>query len=477
MTAAAPAAPPTTTERRSRRARAAARDDDHDDGEVVRAHLRACGCSPPPAAATPDSDGTPDAEELLTLLHEIAVHRPLVSRVIRDHAGALLADPQLAEQVRRVLRHLVSCRTEGLGGHLVRCESCGQKELVYHACRDRHCPTCPAVRALRWVEVRKQRALDVEHHHAVFTLPGALRPLFFKNQDRLYGEFMKAVADAVRWGCRRVIGDATPAFTTVLHTWDRRLKFHLHAHVVLAVGGLSLDGSTWVIRGRGECFLPADEALRERFRDALLARVQKLRAAGQLVLPPACSDADLDAILARQAKRRWHVYSKKTLRSDRAYEYLGRYARRVGLSSARIVAYDGERVTFVTKGGKTTTITGAELVRRLALHVLPRGFVRLRHYGLFTVRHKARLALARQRIAEQGLGCGYAAVLEGDDEQSADLAEDAAWQDVVRERLGFDPDVCRACKARALVRVPIAPSPLLVRRDLERVMRRRRAPP
>ena len=194
-------------------------------------------------------------------------------------------------------------------------------------------------------------------------------------------------------------------------------------------------------------------------------------------MPPATSHADLDELLARQATRRWHVYSKKTLRSDRAYEYLRRYARRVGLSSARIVAYDGERVTFVTKEGRTVTITGQELVRRLALHVLPRGFVRLRHHGLFTARHKERLALARQKIAEQGVGCGYAAVLEGDDEQSADLDEDAAWEDVVRERLGFNPDVCRACKGRALLRVPLAPSPLLVRRDLEWVMRRRRTPP
>jgi hypothetical protein len=154
----------------------------------------------------------PAAQQLVALARELSrggidVHRPLVSRVIRDHAGSLLADPALAEHVRRVVRHLVSCRTEGLGGHLVRCDACGQRELVYHACRDRHCPTCPAVRALRWVEVRKQRALDVEHHHAVFTLPGALRPLFFTNQDRLYSVFMKAVADAVRWGCRRVIDD------------------------------------------------------------------------------------------------------------------------------------------------------------------------------------------------------------------------------------------------------------------------------
>lgn len=223
--------------------------------------------------------------------------------------------------------------------------------------------------------------------------------------------------------------------------------------------------------------LAADEALRGRFRGALLARIKKLRAAGQLALPPGVSEQELDALLARYATRRWHLYSKKTLRSDRAYEYLGRYARRVGLSSARITHYDGERVTFVTKAGRTVTITGQELVRRLALHVLPRGFVRLRHQGLFTARHKARLALARQKIAEQGAGCGFAETLEGDDARTAELADDAAWEDVVRERLGFDPTVCRRCDKGPLVRTPIAPSPTLVRRNLERVMARRRGPP
>ena len=388
--------------------------------------------------------------------------KPRFVEVLRDHAPAYLLAHHLGEQETRVLERLLQCRTPGLGGKLAVCKDCGDRTLVCNACRERHCPTCPAVRQWRWSDQRKKRALDVPHFHTVFTVPAELRPLFLADPRRLYGALMAAAAQTVRWACRRAVGDAIPAFTTVLHTWNRSLGQHPHVHVLLAAGGLAPDGSRWV--EPAAAMLPADDEVRDYFRAALLRRIRRLRATGELRRPDGWGQERLEQVLERAAARRWYVYSKGRLRSDETYEYLANYTRRVGLSSARLLSYDGETVRLGTREGRSVLLSGEELVRRFLLHVLPPRFVRLRHHGLFVSRHAKNHALARLRIAEQGLGCGFAAELEGREVEAPASAASAAnaastanaasgeaggegetWQELCTRR-GFDVQHCRRCQ-------------------------------
>ena len=383
--------------------------------------------------------------------------------VLRDHAPALalgrVGRGSEPTQEERVLQRLVVCRTLGLGGQVVRCPGCGDSALLPHACRDRHCPTCPSVRQWRWLEQRKRRALDVPHFHSVFTVAPELRPLIQENPRRLYAALMAAAATTVRWACRRSIGEARVAFTSVLHTWSRSLEYHPHVHVLLAAGGLAPDGSRWVVPER-RALLPADDEVRARFRDTLLRRIRRARARGRLRLPPGWGEERLALALARAASRRWYVYSKRTVRSDEAYEYLARYTCRVGLTAARLLAYDGRTVKLATRGG-ALELPGQELVRRFLLHVLPRGFTRIRYHGLFVSRHAANHALARRRIAEQGLGCGFAAALEGRDEGEAGAVTDS-WQEVCA-RNGHAVERCHLCDG-VLEYTSFPPSPQLTAR-------------
>jgi hypothetical protein len=371
--------------------------------------------------------------------------------VLRDHGPLYLLERRLPEHEARVLGRLLECRTPGLGGQLVRCPDCGERKLLPNACRDRHCATCPAVRQWRWLEQRSTRALDVPHFHTVFTIPAELRALVFENRRLLYGALLASAAATVRWACARALGGATPAFSSVLHTWNRAQEFHPHVHVVLAAGGLSAGGARWIEPPSGQAMLAADDEVRARFRGALLRRIRRARVLGELRLPPGWDEARLDEELTRAEARRWHVYSKRALSSAEAYEYLSRYVRSLGISTARVLAYDRETVTIATREGRSVTLPGRELVRRHLLHVLPKGFTRVRHYGLFVSRHAANHALARRRIAEQGLGCGFAAELEGRAEESGGEGQpggapesEATWQ-AVCTRNGFAVERCPRC--------------------------------
>lgn len=402
--------------------------------------------------------------------------------VLRRHAPAYLLEARPAPEVARVLTRLLTCRTVGLGGHLVRCPDCGDAELLLHGCRDRHCPSCGAVRQWRWLEQRKKRALDVPHFHSVFTVAPELRPLFRANKARLYALLMQAAAATVRWAGRRALGDdVLLASTTVLHTWNRSLEYHPHVHAIVAAGGLRQDG-TWVAP-KGP-LLPADDGVRDRFCRALLRRIRHAHEDEPLRLPAGWDEARLEAALARAAARRWYVYSKRTMRSDEAYEYIARYTSKVGLSAARLLAYDGETVTLKTKNG-ALELPGRELVRRFALHALPKGFVRVRYQGLFVSRHAERHAQARRSIAEQKLGCGFAAELEGrsgaaEGAQARGRGADGrdgqngdSWQEVCT-RHGFEVNRCQHCGA-TLEYTPFQASNELSRRFYEALFAEARA--
>jgi hypothetical protein len=251
--------------------------------------------------------------------------------------------------------------------------------------------------------------LPVDAFHVVFTLPSQLHSLVLANREELFHLLFVTAAEAIKELAQdpRYLG-AEIGITAVLHTWTRELLFHPHIHAIVTAGGLSLDGMRWV-HGRNPAFLFPVRVLGALFRGKFLARLEQLYERGKLRLDgpaarfaPRCSFVRLRRKLY---KTRWHVYAKPPFGGpEEFFRYVGRYTHRVGISNARIVHLDGHRVVFRTHGEATATLTHDEFLRRFLLHVLPDGFTKIRHYGLFAPgTAAAKLELARTRLAEAGI--------------------------------------------------------------------------
>ena len=307
----------------------------------------------------------------------------------------------------KVMSAIEQCRSAALGGHALRCDACDHVDIAYNSCRNRHCPKCQANAAHRWLEARRSELLPVEYYHVVFTLPAPVAALAWHNKALLYRLLFEAAArtlctiaaDPKHLGAR--IGA-----TLVLHTWGSALTHHPHVHGIVPGGGLSADGARWIACRRG-FFLPVrvlSRLFRRRFLDALGAahRVGQLRLLGEFT-----ALADVHAFarwLAPLRRCEWVVYAKRPFAGPEAVlAYLSRYTHRVAISNRRLVAMDERGVTFRWKDyrdkdtlHKTMTLDVDEFMRRFLLHVLPTGFHRIRHYGIFAnATRKANLALAR----------------------------------------------------------------------------------
>jgi hypothetical protein len=334
-----------------------------------------------------------------------------VAEIFRAHGAAFLQRHRVSPEQARAMRNIIACRTAALGGHVDACAGCGYRRISYNSCRDRHCPKCQATRRTAWLESRLERMLPVEHFHVVFTLPEKLRPLVLRNQRLLYGLLFRAAsqtllalaADPKRLG-------AQPAITAVLHTWGQNLLFHPHLHCVVAGGGLSPDGTRWV-SARRRYLLPV-KVLAKLFRGKFLAGLKQVYDGGSLNLTG--STASLLApqafhdLLSALYRIDWIVYAKAPLGgAEQVYRYLGRYTHRVAISNTRLLSHQNGRVQFRYKDyadagrKKVMGLTAEEFIRRFLLHILPKGFVRIRHYGLLASRHVAtRLASCRRLLPD-----------------------------------------------------------------------------
>lgn len=319
--------------------------------------------------------------------------------------------PWLSVQQRTVLRALQRCRTAALGGHVDQCGTCGHRAISYNSCRNRHCPKCQAQARERWLTARERELLDVPYVHVVFTLPHALHPLCRRNAALLYTLLFEASAATLL----EVAADpkhlgAELGFLSVLHTWGQTLVRHPHVHCVVPGGGFSQDRQRWIPLKYTGFFLPV-KVLSRVFRGKFVKRLRRAYVRGEFDLggasatlrTPACWHAFVDALFRTD----WVVYAKPAFGGPAAVlRYLGRYTHRVAISNHRLVAFDGERVTFRWKDyahdgqRRTMTLTAMEFLRRFVQHVLPRGFVRIRQFG-YLANHcrTARLALARCLLA------------------------------------------------------------------------------
>jgi hypothetical protein len=307
---------------------------------------------------------------------------------------------------RKVLDAIVRCRTAALGGHRDKCIRCGHLTASYNSCRNRHCPKCQGNVRAKWLAARSAELLPVPYFHIVFTLPHELSALVLQNKRLLYDLLYRASAATMLELARdpRHLG-ADVGFLGVLHTWGQNLQVHPHVHYIVPAGGLALDGSRWIDSSR-RFFLPV-HALSRVFRGKFVAGLNQLFAEDRLqfhgsqlhLAAPGC----FRNFLRQLFQKDWVVYAKPPFGgAEHVLNYLARYTHRVAISNHRLVGFENDRVSFrwrdYAHGGKkkVMTVSADEFLRRFLLHVLPKGLVRIRHFGFFANRRRE-TALARCR--------------------------------------------------------------------------------
>ena len=377
-----------------------------------------------------------------------------VADVLRAHGDAYRVAHPVSPMQARVMRRLASCRTAALGGHRDICAGCGFARVSYNSCRDRHCPKCQATKRAAWLDDRLDRLLPVPYFHVVFTLPDTLHPLVLHNQAALYDLLFRAAsatvltlaADPNRLG-------AQVGFTAILHTWGQNLLFHPHLHCVVTGGGLAPDRARWVA-GDPRYFLPV-RVLGSLFRGKFLAGLRAAYAAGELTLSGSAATFADPKVFQRLVndlyRRPWVVYAQPPFGGpEHVFRYLGRYSHRVAVANSRLTAVEDEHVSFTWKDYadgsrvKVMRLTADEFLRRFLLHVLPKGFVRVRHYGLMAGSNVAtKLPRCRELLAEPPRPAP---------------GPKKTWVDRVLEWTGSDPTRCPHCR-EVLYRVAVDPVP------------------
>jgi len=373
-----------------------------------------------------------------------------VAEVFREFTPAFLHryGDTISPDQRRVLWHVARCRTAELGGHVEECDRCGHRRIAYNSCRNRHCPKCQAAARAQWLEQRSAELLPVEYFHVVFTLPHEIGPLALQNRRRIYGMLFQAAAESLLTIAAdpRHLG-AQIGFLAVLHTWGQNLHLHPHVHCVVPGGGLSPDRSQWIACRPG-FFLPV-RVLSRLFRAKFLSFLRDAQEHRQILFHGQQryleEPAHFRQLVAALREKEWVVYAKPPFGGPEVVlKYLARYTHQVAISNYRLIAIENDQVHFHWKDyadgnrQKTMALAGVEFVRRFLLHVVPSGFVRIRHFGFLAHRHRAeKLELCRRLLnVEQA----------SDKEAGAQPAMNQGTTEVA-----LPPDLCPACKEGRLV--------------------------
>ena len=367
--------------------------------------------------------------------------------IVRRYVGNFCRGHALCGVQAKALRAIARCRTAAMGGHRSRCDHCGAEINQYNSCRNRHCPTCQTVARLRWVEAREAELLPVPYFHVVFTLPHTINPLAQGNPRFLYNRLFKAAADTLKAFAAdpKHLG-AVPGITMVLHTWSQNLGQHLHVHCIVTGGGLSPDGKRWIPCKQNphanKVFLFPVRALSAVFRGKFISGLRQDYEAGGLHFArgtvPFESPAGFSVLLDQLHAKPWVVYAKHPFAGPKqVIAYLSRYTHRVAIGNHRLLSMEDDQVTFRYKDyadqghTKSMVLQADEFLRRFLLHILPSGFMRLRHYGLLANRYrKQKLARCRHLLHQPDL--------------SPREKEDAA--ELLQRLAGIDITLCPICK-------------------------------
>lgn len=354
--------------------------------------------------------------------------RPELAGIVRARGTQFRATRSLTSEQLQALNAIENCRTPALGGHLERCTDCGFQRLVYHSCRNRHCPKCQVLAKERWLDKRRADLLPVQYFHVVFTLPHQLNGIARIQPSLLYDLLFRCAAQTLQAFARKHLGGSL-GITAILHTWNQRMQLHPHVHCLVTGGALTPDGS-WCSARNG--FLFPVRALSKVFQAKMLAGLAAAKLEGKLNLVPSCP-------------KRWNVYSKAPFAGpQQVLQYLGRYTHRIALSNERILAFDDRHVKLSWRDrsdgnrSKVLELTPEAFLARFLQHVLPRGFVRIRHYGLHANRCR-RKSLDECRI-----------LLGADPPEPPSHAERESVVDLVLRLTGQDLSACPACGHRPL---------------------------
>ena len=366
--------------------------------------------------------------------------RPELADIFRSHGESYRRARRLPASHLKVMRAVEVCRTQELGGHLKQCDTCGFEHPTYNSCRNRHCPKCQSLAKAKWLEKQTSELLPVGYFHLVFTLPHVLNGLILAHKKIFFSLLFKAVSETLLEFGQSRLGE-TVGIIALLHTWDQILKDHFHLHCLVPAGALSVDHSRWI--GARPNFLFPVKALSRVFRGKFLDLLERACEKGKI---PAATNQ-----IKASRQKNWVIYAKKPFGSpQKVLDYLGRYTHRVALSNNRILAVENGQVTFSYRDRKdkdrlkSMPLDAQEFIRRFLLHVLPDGFMRIRHFGFLANRSKKHALSQCRKLL------GLKPVLPEIPQRSA--------QDLLLELTGLDLSRCPRCQKGTMIVVAELPS-------------------
>jgi hypothetical protein len=352
--------------------------------------------------------------EPATHTHRRPCERPRfeVADIFRRYGAAYRAKHKLSVQQHKVMRAIEVCRTAVLGGHIDKCDTCDYTDESYNSCRNRHCPKCQGAVRQQWVRARLEELLPIPYYHVGITLPHLLNNLALCNKAVIYDLFFKAGSFTLLTFGRdpRHLG-AELGFIGILHTWGQQLEYHVHLHFIVTGGGLSLERACWKALPFREKFLFPVKAMSKVMRGKFITMLRAAYQQGKLQFPGALAElanpVAFEHFLHDVAMQEWVIYSKKPFAGpEKVLEYMGRYTNRVAISNHRLQAIDNGKITLSYKDyrddakTKTMTLSAEEFIRRFLLHVVPKGFKKIRHGGLFGYFHRAEKIALAQKLLE-----------------------------------------------------------------------------
>jgi predicted Zn-ribbon and HTH transcriptional regulator len=358
-----------------------------------------------------------------------------IADIFRRFGSEYIEHHEMIHEQSKAFSAIMNCRSQELGGHILKCNKCGNIEHSYNSCRNRHCPKCQYLKQVVWVDKLKSRLLPVKYFHIVFTIPASMHKLFYVNQRICYELLMKSASQAVLKAGEnpRFLGAKTGC-VAILHTWGQALTYHPHVHLLVPAGGFDSDMLEW--RKSEEDFFAPVKALSSLFRGIFAQNIY--RQAEDLIPDRDGEKTDVDFLRKLIYKTNWNVFAKPSLNNaEHVIEYLGRYTHRVAISNARILEIAGDKVHFVWKdykqNGRTKVmkIKAVEFINRFMLHVLPNGFYKIRYYGIFA-------NTQCNAVLDTYLS------LDGKEMELSSM-DGKNWQELVRDVLGYDPFRCKKC--------------------------------
>ncbi len=366
--------------------------------------------------------------------------RPDIASIFRDNIDKF---PNTSKHHWKVINHIMDCRTEKLGGHLLKCDHCGHNINLYNSCRDRHCPQCQSLAKVKWLNNRKKELIPVQYFHVVFTVPDLLNPVFLFNKRTMYNLLFRSVKETLL----EVAGNpdnigADIGFISILHTWGQNINLHPHIHCIVPGGGFDPE-KNWINCKKN--FFLSVKKLSAKFKGKFLSLLSKTYASEKLSFTKEYQHLSkpryFKTLMDKLYKKSWVVFSKETVQKPESIlDYLGKYVYRIAISNERILSVKHGKVYFRWKDykheskKKTMSLDIAEFIRRFLLHVLPPRFVKVRFYGILCNRNKKdNLQLLQELLSCEKPG--------SEESESLDT-----WEDVFLDATGIDMTLCPECR-------------------------------